>query len=75
MRLAFDLADGVHVGNPAPRFGADIAFRERFHVRGGYAVEASRSEAGGPSIGLGLSTGNLVFDVARILTGLVGRRG
>jgi hypothetical protein len=48
----------------------DIAFRERFHIRGGYAVEASQSEAGGPSIGLGLSTGNLVFDVARILTGL-----
>jgi len=70
VRLAFDLADGIEVGNPSPRFGADIAFRDRFHVRGGYAVEASRSEAGGPSIGLGLSTGNLVFDVARILTGL-----
>ena len=70
VRLAFDLADGIHVGNPAPRFGADVAFRERFHVRGGYAVEASRSEAGGPSIGLGLTAGNLVFDVARILTGL-----
>jgi hypothetical protein len=70
VRLAFDLADGIEVGNPAPRFGADIAFRERFHVRGGYAVEASSSEAGGPSIGFGLSVGNLVFDIARILTGL-----
>lgn len=70
VRLAVDLVDGIEVGNPAPRFGADIAFRERFHVRGGYAVEASSSEAGGPSIGLGLSVGNLVFDVARILTGL-----
>jgi len=70
VRLAFDIADGIHVGNPAPRVGADIAFRERFHVRGGYAVEASRSEAGGPSIGIGLSMGNLVFDVGRILTGL-----
>jgi len=70
VRLAFDLADGIDVGSPAPRFGADIAFRERFHVRGGYAVEASQSEAGGPSIGLGLSTGNLVFDVARVVTGL-----
>ena len=70
VRLAFDVADGIHVGNPAPRFGADISFRERFHVRGGYAVEASQSEAGGPSIGLGLSTGNLVFDVARVVSGL-----
>jgi hypothetical protein len=70
LRLAFDVADGIRVGNPAPRFGADIAFRERFHVRGGYAVEASSSEAGGPSIGLGLTAGNLVFDVARIITGL-----
>ena len=70
LRLAFDLADGIQVGNPAPRFGADLAFRERFHVRGGYAVEASRSEAGGPSIGVGVTAGNLVFDVARIVTGL-----
>src|SRR6476620_9730709 len=53
VRIAFDLADGVHVGNPAPRFGMDVAYRDRFHVRGGYAVEASQSEAGGPSIGLG----------------------
>jgi hypothetical protein len=70
IRLAFDVADGIEVGNPAPRFGADVAFRERFHIRGGYAVEASKSEAGGPSIGIGLSTGNLIFDVARIVTGL-----
>jgi len=70
VRLSVDVADGIHVGNPAPRFGADVAFRERFHVRGGYAVETARSEAGGPSIGLGISTGNLVFDVARVLSGL-----
>jgi hypothetical protein len=70
VRVSFDIADGIRVGNPAPRFGADIAFRDRFHVRGGYAVEVARSEAGGPSIGLGVSTGNLVFDVARVVTGL-----
>lgn len=70
LRLSVDVADGIKVGNPAPRVGADIAFRERFHVRGGYAVEAAGSEAGGPSIGLGISTGNLVFDVARVLSGL-----
>jgi len=68
--FAFDLADGIDVGNPAPRFGADLSFRDRLHVRGGYAYEASRSEAGGPSIGLGITAGNLVFDVARVLTGL-----
>jgi hypothetical protein len=70
VRVSVDVADGIEVGNPAPRVGADIAFRERFHVRGGYAVETSRSEAGGPSIGLGISTGNLVFDVGRMLSGL-----
>jgi hypothetical protein len=70
VRLAFDLADGIHVGNPAPRFGTDIAYRDRFHVRAGYAFEASRSDAGGPSIGIGINTGNLVFDVGRILSGL-----
>jgi len=70
VRFALDVADDVQLGDPAPRFGADIAFRERFHFRAGYAFEASKSEAGGPSIGVGLSTGNLVFDVARILSGL-----
>jgi hypothetical protein len=70
VRLAFDLADEIHVGSPAPRFGTDIAYRDRFHLRAGYAFEASRSEDGGPSIGIGLSTGNLVFDVGRTLSGL-----
>jgi hypothetical protein len=70
VRLAVDILDEIRVGDPAPRLGADIAFRERFHVRAGYAFEATKSEAGGPSIGVGLSTGNLVFDVARIMSGL-----
>jgi hypothetical protein len=70
IRLAFDVAGQINLGDPAPRLGADIAFRDRFHIRGGYAFEASKSEAGGPSIGVGLSTGNLVFDVARIVAGL-----
>ena len=70
IRIAFDLADELRVGTPAPRFGVSVSYRERFHVRGGYAVERSRSEAGGPSIGLGLSAGNLVFDVGRMISGL-----
>jgi hypothetical protein len=71
IRLSLDVVDEIRVGkNPAPRFGADVSYRDRFHVRGGYAFERSGSEAGGPSIGLGLSTGNLVFDVGRIVSGL-----
>ena len=70
VRLGFDVADEVEIRGPVPRFGADVAFRDRFHIRAGYAFEATRSEAGGPSIGLGLTAGNLVFDVARVLAGL-----
>lgn len=70
VRLAFDVADEVRLGDPVPRLGADIAFRDRFHLRAGYAFEASRSESGGPSIGLGITAGNLVFDFARVLAGL-----
>ena len=70
IRLSLDLIDEIRVSNPTPRFGADVSYRDRFHVRGGYAFERSGSEAGGPSIGLGLSTGNLVFDVGRIVSGL-----
>jgi hypothetical protein len=70
VKLEVDLIDELALGSPAPRFGADIAYRERFHVRAGYAFEASRSEAGGPSLGIGLTAGNLVFDVGRIMTGL-----
>ena len=70
VRVAFDVADEVSLSDPVPRFGADVAFRDRFHLRAGYAFEASRSEAGGPSIGLGITAGNLVFDFARVLAGL-----
>ena len=70
VRVAFDVADKATLGDPVPRFGADVAFRERFHLRAGYAFEASGSEAGGPSIGLGITAGNLVFDFARVLAGL-----
>jgi len=70
LRVAVDLIDELTLGNPTPRFGAEIGYRDRFHVRAGYAFEASRSEAGGPSLGVGLSTGNLVFDVGRIMSGL-----
>ena len=70
VRLAFDVADEITLSDPVPRFGADVAFRDRFHLRAGYAFEASRAEAGGPSIGLGITAGNLVFDFARVLAGL-----
>jgi hypothetical protein len=70
LRAAVDLVDELEIGSPTPRMGAEISYRDRFHVRAGYAFEASRSEAGGPSLGVGLTAGNLVFDVGRIMSGL-----
>ncbi len=46
---------------------ADLAWRRRVHLRGGYVFE--KSEVSGPSIGLGISVGGLFIDLARLFEG------
>ncbi len=64
LRVTADLIDELDVPSPAARFGADLTWRQRVHLRGGYVFE--ESEASGPSIGFGLSVGGLYVDLARL---------
>jgi hypothetical protein len=69
LRLSADLFDELEFGSPLPRLGAEFIWQERAFLRGGYVFEGSRSEAGGPSLGLGLVSGNVSIDIARVFTG------
>jgi hypothetical protein len=75
LRVAADLLDNLDVREPSLRFGAALAYRERAFVRGGYLFDRGDGEGDGPSFGLGLATGSLVFDIARIVRGLSAESG
>jgi hypothetical protein len=64
LHLTADMIDEVDFPSPAARVGANLTWRERVHLRGGYVFEDS--EASGPSIGFGLSVGGLSVDLARL---------
>lgn len=51
-------------GTPDVRVGVDIGYREELRVRGGYAFV--HEGLSGPSIGLGLATGSIGVDLARM---------
>lgn len=68
LRLTGDLVDELRVDRPSARLGADLSWQKRLHLRGGYVFDVG--EAGGPSIGVGLSAGSLNVDIARLFEGL-----
>jgi len=69
LNVSIDLTDGIHIGDPLPRVGAEFVWQKRAFVRGGYVFDSAESEAGGPTLGLGFSRNNLVIDLARVFTG------
>lgn len=50
------------------RVGTDITLEQRLHVRAGYIHDAANGSGG--AVGVGLSSGKLVFDLARTFGGL-----
>jgi hypothetical protein len=64
-----DLLSPVDRADPKPRFGGELAWRNRAFARAGYVVSARGSESGGPSIGFGYISGGLSIDIGRVLTG------
>lgn len=66
--LTGDLFNELRFSSPTARIGLEVAFEHRVFLRTGYDFE--ESEASGPAVGLGLSTGNLVIDLARSFQGL-----
>ncbi|MDQ3697387.1 MAG: PorV/PorQ family protein [Gemmatimonadota bacterium] len=70
IRVTADLIDELDLESPSARFGADVAWRRRAFLRAGYVFkEYENSEQFGPSIGVGVATGNLHVDVARLFDG------
>ena len=69
--LSGDVIGPVGFDDPTALIGAEIGWRERVHLRGGYVFEPpARAGASGPSIGFGLVAGDLVLDIARVFEGL-----
>lgn len=66
-RLAADVLSDKSVNHPSGRFGADVTYQNTVHLRGGYIInDADGAKA---SVGFGLSTGRLTFDIARTFGG------
>jgi hypothetical protein len=69
LRMAADIeSPWRQTGNPDIRLGVDVGYRAMVRVRGGYAFV--HQGLSGPSIGLGVATGAIGVDLARMfLTG------
>ena len=67
LHLSGDLVNQVALETPSARIGADMIVQKTVHLRAGYGFE--HSEGSGASIGLGISAGNLVVDLARVFEG------
>ena len=69
VRAAADLVTRVAGGHaPGFRVGVELAWLERYQVRGGYVVNGPIGSGSGPTFGLGFSTGKLQIDLARALS-------
>lgn len=67
-RFAADVITDKSANHPSGRFGADVTYQNTVHLRGGYIVnDADGAKA---SVGFGLATGRLTFDIARTFGGL-----
>lgn len=73
LNLTGDVIGGLDFHAPAARLGADAIWRKRVHLRAGYAFDVS--DGSGPAVGLGLDTGSLVLDIARIFDGFSAQAG
>jgi hypothetical protein len=75
LRVLADVLDDLHLRQPSLRVGASLGYRGRAFVRGGYLFDRGDGEGDGPSFGLGITTGSLVFDIGRIVRGLSAESG
>ncbi len=67
VRVAGDVIATEHADDPSARIGTDITYQKTVHLRGGYI--ANDTDGANASIGFGLGTGRLLFDIARTFGG------
>ncbi|MGQ0765116.1 MAG: hypothetical protein ACT4OZ_05555 [Gemmatimonadota bacterium] len=68
--LALGAIDDLPLSRPLPRLGVEFNWESTVFVRGGYVVERSGTESGGPSLGLGFVRGRFAIDFGRTFSGL-----
>ena len=61
-------------GGKAARFGIDLTYQSKVHLRAGYVGHDRRGDASA-SLGFGLQSGGFVFDIARTFGGLPADNG
>lgn len=64
-----DVIGGLHGQDVLPRVGGELTWQKKASLRAGYVFEGGNTEAGGPALGLGIVSGNVTVDIARVFTG------
>jgi hypothetical protein len=74
LRASGSFVDTRSFGGKAVRFGADVMYEGKVHLRAGYVGHDRRGDASA-SLGMGLQSGALVFDLARTFGGIPADNG
>jgi hypothetical protein len=74
VRAAGSFVDTRSFGGKAVRFGTDVMYQNKVHLRAGYVGHDRRGDASA-SLGFGLQSGSLVFDIARTFGGIPADNG
>ena len=74
VRLSGSFVDTRSFGGKAARFGTDLIYQNKVHLRVGYVGHDRRGDASA-SLGFGLQSGGLVFDIARTFGGIPADNG
>jgi hypothetical protein len=74
LRAAASFVDTRSFGGKAVRFGTDVMYQNKVHLRAGYVGHDRRGDASA-SLGFGLQSGSLVFDIARTFGGIPADNG
>jgi hypothetical protein len=74
IRGAGSFVDTRSFGGKSVRFGADVMYQSKVHLRAGYVGHDTRGDASA-SLGFGLESGSLVFDIARTFGGIPADNG
>ena len=74
VRASGSFVDTRSFGGKAVRFGADVMYQSKVHIRAGYVGHDRLGDASA-SLGFGLQSGSLVFDIARTFGGIPADNG
>lgn len=74
LRASGSFIDSRSFGGRAARFGTDVMYQGKVHLRAGYVGHDRRGDASA-SLGFGLQSGGFIFDIARTFGGLPADNG